>query len=283
MHRPTTLLACALAAIIAAPVTASANPKRDARAKFTRAMKAHKEGRFDDALVDLEASYKLDPRPELLYAMGQIYVKLGKCSDAESSYQRFLATNKDRDMASLVRQALHACKPAADPPPPPEPPAVATAVEPPRVEPAVAPPPPSAPIEPPPPPAPMPPRPSLAAASGSATVAPVEVRAHWYSDKLGDALVIGGVAAAAVGVVLYRRALSDLDAAEGSTTLDRYTSLTSSAHTDRTYSIVLGGGAVLLVGAGIVHYALHGRTKETSGVGLAPVRGGGLVTWTGGL
>ncbi len=104
---------------------------------------------------------------------------------------------------------------------------------------------------------------------------------HWYSDAIGDAFVVGGVAAGIVGVVFYRKATSDLDSAETSGSLSAYDSLVSDAHSERTtYVILMAGGGALVV-AGIVKYVLRGGSSETATIGMVPASGGGLVTWGG--
>src|SRR5262249_54336300 len=107
--------------LVVAPVAAFAGPKQEADRHVAKATKLHGEGKFDDALVELEAAYKLDPKPELLYAIGQVDVKLGKCEDAKTAYEKFLVVTKDRKAGTIVRQAIAACKPAAAavPEPPP--------------------------------------------------------------------------------------------------------------------------------------------------------------------
>src|SRR5262249_54452657 len=65
--------------------------------------------------VDLEAAYALDPNPDLLYALGQVDAKLGRCGDATTYYKRFAATQKDPRVAKVVDQAIAACKPTSDP------------------------------------------------------------------------------------------------------------------------------------------------------------------------
>lgn len=228
-----------------APAIARANPGDDAKAHVARATQAHKQGRFDDARVELEAAYALTPKPELLYALGQVHAKLGRCDDATAYFRRFAATQSDPQVARVIDQAIAACKPAAPPPP-------------------VAPPP-AAPVASPAPPA---------------TAAPPEA-ARWYHDKLGDALVLAGATAAIVGLVEYRSAVSDLDAAEAATTVTRYLELVGEAHDKRTTALVLTGVGGLLIAGGIVHYALHDRGAEARGVAVAPAPGGGLITYQG--
>jgi tetratricopeptide (TPR) repeat protein len=224
-----------------APAIAHANPGDDAKAHVARATQAHKEGRFDDARVELEAAYALTPKPELLYALGQVHAKLGRCGDATAYFRRFAATQSDPQVARVIDQAIAACKSAA-PPPPAAPPA--------------------------------------APASSPATAAPPE-GTRWYHDKLGDGLVLAGVAATIFGLVEYRSAVSDLDAAEAATTVTRYLELVGEAHDKRTTALVLTGVGGLLIAGGIVHYALHDRGAEARGVAVAPVPGGGLVTYGG--
>lgn len=222
-----------------APAIARANPADDARAHVARATQAHKEGRFDDARVELEAAYALTPKPELLYALGQVHAKLGRCGDATTYFRRFAATQSDPQVAQVIDQAIAACKSAA--------PAAAPAS----------------------PPAPAP-----------APAAPPEGE-RWYHDKLGDALVLAGATATIVGLVEYRSAVSDLDAAESATTVTRYRELVGEAHDKRTTALVLTGVGGLLIAGGIVHYVLHDRGAEARGVAVVPAPGGGLITYEG--
>jgi tetratricopeptide (TPR) repeat protein len=229
-----------------APATVRADPSEDAKAHVVRATKAHKEGRYDDARVELEAAYALTPKPELLYALGQVHAKLGRCDDATAYFQRFAATQSDSQVGKVIDQAIAACKPAA-------PPAPAAASAPPPASPA--------------PPASSPPP------EGAA----------WYHDKLGDGLVLAGVTAAIFGLIEYRSAVSDLDAAEdrtATTTVARYSQLVGEARDKRATALVLAGAGSLLIAGGIVHYALHDRGAEAR-VGVAPAPGGGMVTYEG--
>lgn len=249
-------LALTVLTTLALATRVHAGPKEEAAAHIERGTQAHAAGDYRGALVELQAAYKLDPQPELLYAIGQVYVKLDDCREAISYYERFLATKPDREAASEIDGAIAECKkrlpaapakPAEPPPKPPEP--SSKPAEPPK------------PIEAP---------PSLQA----------DVAAPWYKDKLGTGLVIGGVIAAVVGLAVYNSAVSDLDAAEAATRLDTYNQLVEDAHTKRTSSVILVGGGVALVGAGVARYLLRDRSRETRGIALAPTRGGGVVHWT---
>jgi hypothetical protein len=252
-HVPSRRAAC-LAALVFAPVAALAGNKDDARAHIAKATRAHKDGRYAEARVELQAAYALDPRPDLLYALGQVDAKLGNCRDAIVHFKRFAATQRDPRVARVVDQAIAACTPAPEPAPAPAAPDRA---------PSVAAAPPSAP-------------PPIA------TPAAVQ-RSPWYRDTIGDALVASGAIAAVIGLVEYRSALSDLDAAGDrgrTTTLARHDELVDGARQKRTMALVLTGAGGALIGAGIVRFVLRAEPAEVR-VGVAPAHGGGVVTYAG--
>src|SRR5262249_8849799 len=100
----------------------------------------------------------------------------------------------------------------------------------------------------------------------------------WYTDVVGDTLVVGGVIAVAVGGVMYSGARPDLDDAEKAPNGDQYPAKVDDAHSKRTYAVVLFGGGGVLATAGIVHYIVH-KKAPASGVGMAPAPGGGVLTY----
>jgi tetratricopeptide (TPR) repeat protein len=272
-----------LLVLCAASASAHAGKKQKAEAKqhLEKAMTAHQAGNFDEALTELEAAYKLDPDPEDLYALGQVYSKLGKCTEATAYYNKYLAKKKKSpDVANVVDQAINACTPAPGtvvnstaPEPTPtgtEPTPSTTSSTPTTTE-------------------PVPTTTEPATSAPTAAVAPVPpapgpAADHpWYKDKLGDALVAAGIVSGVAGIVVYSSASSDLDSAEKQTTLAQYQSMVDSAHTDRTISVVLIGGGVALIGAGVVRYMLREHGESHSAVAVAPTHGGGLVTWMGGF
>ena len=238
-----TLITIAIACV---PAAAVADDK--SKVHIQKAMEAHKAGNFEEARTQLEAAYAFDPKPELLFALGQVSVKLERCKDAIDYYERFLATKPSAKASSDTKQAIESCqaKLAAAAPPPPPPPAAD--------------------------PAPSPP-PSVE-----------KKRSRWYEDKIGGVLVVSGVAAGAAGLVFYLGARSDLDEAEAATDLMTYEDRVDSAHTKRTFSVVLFASGAVLVGAGIARYMLRdgGDGKERS-VAVVPTSGGGLVTFSGGF
>jgi tetratricopeptide (TPR) repeat protein len=275
-------IAALLVVLLVAPASAFAGKKEEAKAHITKATKAHKDGHFEEARVELEAAYALDPNPDLLYAIGQVYAKLGKCNDATTYFKRFGATQKDPKVAKVIDQAIAACKPAsgpvANPPRPADLPAQDSPILP-TDQSATADKPSSA-GEPPTPAASR----SQPFASGATSPMVTGQRSPWYKDKLGDGLVLGGIVATIIGVVEYSGAVSDLDTAEdraSTTTLARYNELVDSAHGKRTASVVLIGAGGALITAGVIHYVLHGRTAESHAIGVAPSHGGGVVSYEG--
>ena len=237
------------AMLLAAVSIADAAPdaKAESQVHIDAATKAHAAGDFDTALVELQAAYALDPVPDLLYAIGQVYSKLGKCTDASIFFKKFGVAKHDPNVRSVVSQAIAACKPQGP----------TTAV-----------------VKPPPTPPPHEPTPVV-------VPAPAVETSPFYTDVLGDALVGAGVASSVVGLVFYLGARSKLDDAESAASLAAYNGLVSDAHSERTRAgILLGAGGALVI-AGVVRYLMRSDAPESSTVAVVPATGGGLVTWGG--
>ncbi len=236
---------------------AFADPKAEAKKHLEKAMQDHAAGKFEDALGELTLAYSLDPQPNLLYAIGQVHVKLGHCAEAIDFYQRFLASKPPAGPAGEAQQAIETCqKHATLEPLVNEPKTPAKPVEPP-------PPPPPAPRSLPPPPPPPPPGPS-----------------PFYADLVGDALVGAGVIAGIVGIVEYTGARSDLDSADKQSTYDAHQKLVDDASSKRTLSVIFGAAGGALVVGGVVRYLVHDRTEGSHGVAIVPTTRGGVVTWS---
>lgn len=267
-------------AMLLAAAPAAAVPRNTVKAHIDKATKAHKEGKFEVALDELKAAYALDPKPDLLFAIAQVYVKLDKCADAIAHYEKFLAATKDAQAKQVVAQAIDACKAklaAAEPKPEPAPePVVEPKPEPapePKPEPVSAPKP-----EPAPAPAPTP-------DTGTAFVAgrgtPVG-RSPWYKDPLGDALVGGGAVAGVVALVMRSGAQREADkAAAGGIDETAYRDHVDKSQSKEKVALILGVTAGVLVTGGVVRYLTRSTRQETSRVGVAPTRDGGFVTVIG--
>lgn len=248
-----------MAAVLASPQLVSADPKALAKQHVDRATELHEQGKFVQALDELKTAFSLDPKPELLYAMGQLHMLLGQCTQAITYYQRYLATKPERNTANAAHEAIEVCKTN----PPPAPSGDNSPVDPP------APPNNPTPSSPSPPP-PPPPKPEVAAAR------------PWYGDYVADALVVGGVAAGVAGIFEYRSAVQSRDHADTASDFQGYVDLIDRAHGQRTIAIVSGAVGAALVAAGGVHYMLTDRRARHT-VAIHPSHGGGIVTWTGRL
>jgi hypothetical protein len=239
------------ALVLSLPVRAFAgDPKAEAKTHIERATELHRTGKAAEALGELVRAYALDPQPQLLYAMGQLHVKLGECTLAITFYERFLSTKPAAQLAKMANQAIDACR--TNPPPPFEP----APVQAPVVEPVTEPPPAPPPVA-------------------------IERRAEprpWYGDKLGVGLAGAGVVTGIVGIVMWRGARADRDDADRAATYDEFDSLVDSAHTKQTAALVLGVAGVVLIGAGGAHMWLHQREQA---VVVSPTAGGAAVSWSG--
>lgn len=241
--RPLVLLV--LLALAAAPEAARADARAEARSHVDRATALHGEGRLAEALGELTLAYSLDPQADLLYAIAQVHVALGQCPQAILFYERFLSQRPAAVPAAAAAEAIEACRSA--------PGSAAAAAAP--ISPDAAPPPgrPEGPAD------------------------------RWYADKLGGALLGGGVALAVAAAATYAAARSDLTGAEAQPDYQAHDELVGRARGKRAIAVALGAGAAALTGAAVTRYVLRGRAGARATVGLAPARGGGLVTWSGRL
>ena len=239
-----------IGALAIVPANAAADPRTEARQHIERASSLHAAGNYNDALKEITIAYSLDPQPQLLYAIGQLHVKLDNCEEATTFYRRFLATGPDERDASLGQQAIAHCATRIAPRP-------ALTMEPLSSEPPLPPPP-----------------PRIASEDSIRAHAPPRGR-----DWLGWSLVGGGVATGVVGAFYYRAALVSRDDADKATTYEIYDDRLRDTHRRRTTSYVLGGGAALLAGAGVLHILLRDDSEHP--VAVIPDRGGMLATWRG--
>jgi tetratricopeptide (TPR) repeat protein len=310
--------AIALCIVAAASARADADAKQEAAAHVEAASTAHAAGNFGVARGELIAAYALDPQPDLLFALGQVHVKLNACGVAIRLYERFLASSPPAGPAAAATEAIAVCRAKPSPVPAPDhlerattlhrdgkytealpelmfayalddkpdllfaigqvevklghcpravlfyerfvatspaagPAAAATeAIETCRTNP---------------PPAAAPPR----------TVA-VATRSAWYADPIGDALAAGGLGLAIGAAFAYSSALSNLDAAERTSSYDAHAAAVDRAHDRRTLAVALGAGGVALGTLAVVRFLRADRRREeTRTVTVAPTSGGAAV------
>jgi tetratricopeptide (TPR) repeat protein len=238
-----------VAALVALPLVAFAGPKEKAEAQkhIEAATEAHQASNFEVALKELEAAFALDPQPDLLYAIGQVQVKLDNCPVAISYYERFLESKPGPEPAAAANEAIATCRNqlAAQPPP---------------AEPEPAPPPTIQPTEP-------------------SPATPPQAEARRF-DPIGTTLIGVGVVSTLVGVIFYSSAVSKLDDAEGAATYQESEEILDSAHSQRTLAVIFTGVGVAAIGVGAWHY-LNFRKSEKSRVAVTPTTHGGMISWSG--
>jgi tetratricopeptide (TPR) repeat protein len=239
-----------VAALAASPHIASADSKAEAKQHVEKAMKLHEEGKLAETLDELKTAYALDPQPDLLYAMGQIHVGLGQCTQAITYYERYLATKPDPGTANAAKEAIDACK-----------------KNPPRVVDDKPPAPES--IKPEPKPEPAMPPPVRETATESAA---------WYTDIIGDALVALGIVGGVFSAVEYHAATTDRSNADKAATYQAYSDLVDSAKSKQTLAIVAGGAGAALVVGGALHFVIADHSTK---VAVTPAPGGGMLSIAG--
>jgi len=239
-------------ALLLASSTALADAKKDAKVHLDKAAALHKAGKYEEARKELEIAYTLDPQPALLYAIGQVHVMQGQCPQAITFYQRFLDSNPGEAQAAKAREAIETCKKLQAPEhkPDEQKPDEQKPVE---QKPIV--------IEKP--------------------VTVVTTTRPWYTDVVGDVLVVAGIGAGVASLIFYRGAISDRDEADRVMSYDTYDDLLAKANTKQTYSIVFAASAGVLITGGIVSYVVRDRSVETRKVAVVPTHDGGMVTWSG--
>jgi tetratricopeptide (TPR) repeat protein len=85
---------------------------------IAKARELHDKGDFEGARAEIAAAYKLDPRPELLFALGQLEFNLHHYQAAIDYYERFEATQPAPDQAAIAEQAIGAARAELSRPPP---------------------------------------------------------------------------------------------------------------------------------------------------------------------
>jgi tetratricopeptide (TPR) repeat protein len=93
---------------------------------LARVRELYDKGDFAHARDELLAAYKLDARPELLFALGQVELNLGHFEKAIEYYEQFIASGPAAEQVALAQQAIGAARARlAEKPPvvaPPRPP-----------------------------------------------------------------------------------------------------------------------------------------------------------------
>jgi tetratricopeptide (TPR) repeat protein len=115
-------LAVVLGVVLVGAAPARADDPVDAH--LAKGRQLYAAGDFVHARIELLAAYQLDPRPDLLFALGQVEFNLHHYREAIGYYERFTATNPSAEQIALAQQAIGAARielarPQPLPPPPP--------------------------------------------------------------------------------------------------------------------------------------------------------------------
>jgi tetratricopeptide (TPR) repeat protein len=223
----------ALFIIWLAGVAAAQTPKQSAKQHLDAGVAAYQAQDFDTASKEFELAYTLDPDPKTLYAWAQAKRQSGQCDEAVRLYERYINGKPGDNNIAAAKTGISLCEQAMAAQPPAPPPA--------QPEPVTPTPPPAA--------------------------APVQAEpSRWYQDRIGDALVIGGVVGVAAGTTFLVLANKSDNAADTEPDRDKFIELLDQATLRRRIGgVCLGVGAALVIG-GVVHYATR---SDSAPVGVA--------------
>jgi tetratricopeptide (TPR) repeat protein len=231
------LVTCAVVAALSR--SATADPSTSDLLKSARQHFDLQE--YAQAEADLKEAYRLEPKPDILYALAQAQRMNGECDKAIVSYQNYLRSNPRADQAKLATENIERCKAelAAKPTPTPSP----------EPKPTPAP-------TPPPKPAPTP------AAPATHTVG-----VAWSANLAGHVLVGGGLVAAVGGTLLAlhgQHAIDDINSAMFYDDFVTRSKAASTANTERIAGIATAGLGGALIVTGIAIYWLRSPHQEAS-------------------
>lgn len=228
--------------IAAAQPQKPAPPTSDA---YKQAIEAYKAGRYDEAVDLLEKAYKLEPKPEVLFALAQAERLGGQCDKAIVHYRQLLTQTTELATAKAVQNNLVLCPGGEPPPPKPEPEPKST----PKPEPA--------------------PRIDIAQAPTKTVI----VR---KTDPLAVTLLAGGALSGGFAVGMLLRSSSTRSDAATARTLDDANALHDRADRDRLMSIVAGGIGAVAIGFAVFRLARGGESSTTE-VAVTPTSGGSMM------
>jgi tetratricopeptide (TPR) repeat protein len=227
------LLAVAILALAGGDSLAQKSQKPTAQKHLDTARRHFELQEFDAAERELKEAYRIDSKPEILYAIAQAQRKNGDCEHAITSYRNFLRSDPPRAQAKLAEDNVVSCQAeldrrAAEPPPVNPPPVIAPPAQPPPI-----------------------------------VVAPSGV--PWTSNWAGHGLVIGGLIATAGGLWVVRDGQQKISSINDAIYYDDFVDRSqsaASAKTERTLGTVFAGAGVVLIATGIITYIVRAPGDE---------------------
>jgi len=225
-----TRLALALSLLLPLPALAQSPPAMsdEARSHWNEGQRLYAADRYDEAIRELEAGRRIDPRPEFLYALGQAERKRGRCDAAITHFRAYLAEARAPSEISAASLQIERCerqlereRQAAPAAAPSRPPPIATEAPPAREGPP------------------------------------------WYLDVWGGVLSGAGVAALIASAILYVSAESAIDPASYAT-LPGYEDALDARDLRATAGAVTFAVGAALLAAGVLRYVLAGGSSDTT-------------------
>ena len=101
-------IAAALALVLAASAARAETPAETARARFEKGEVLYNLGKLDDAIVEFDAAYSLDPDPAYLFNLAQAHRLRGHAERALFLYRRYLDLVPDAPNRAEVRERVAA-------------------------------------------------------------------------------------------------------------------------------------------------------------------------------
>ncbi|MBA3540950.1 MAG: hypothetical protein H0T79_15165 [Deltaproteobacteria bacterium] len=217
------LAACTLATVLLTARVAPAAPKSaQAKAAYTKGLKAYNAKHYAAASVALGESYGLEADRDTLIVWAQAERQLGRCENAIELYDRLLALNLFDDKVGWLQTQRAECKVILD--------AANQAAHP--IEPAR---PPDVVVEPPP-------------------TAALEGR-PWWKDPLGDTLAGGGLVGLGVGIGFLVSARAADTSKAAATNYFEFTAQHDRAERNGRIGVIAATAGVVLLTAAVVRYA----------------------------
>lgn len=105
-------VAVAALIVLAAADAVSAQPalsSSDAQAHMDAGLALYDRGDYDAAIVQLEAAYRLDPAPPLVFAIAQAKRLAGHCDEALPMYEHYLATQPGPAQVRAAQTGIAMC------------------------------------------------------------------------------------------------------------------------------------------------------------------------------
>jgi tetratricopeptide (TPR) repeat protein len=238
-----------------------------ADAYMARGLAHYRAGEFKKAIRAFLAGYKIEPRREFLFALGQAERQSGDCASALSYYRRFIATTPPFKQEQAARLHILNCEKAlvSRPVAGEQPPVRMSRRPAPKIkrnrhrQAVVA----VAPQQAPPPPAPSAP--------------------PWYHDMPGGMLLGTGTVAVLAGAGFMVASETARDRASWAATYPEYDLEISSAQRYRLWGITAMSAGTVVVAGAIYRYHRRSRqhSRETREIGISPGSGGVTISLGG--